>query len=203
MVDGMRMASFVANLGAEENQALVRAFDAAKEENLQPFLTYALEAYELGSEPMGQGRRVPTDVVEFAIQVGPDTFWPYLKERFNIRAVSPDDRIRGRPSAIDPQDPGAGPQEYRFESAEDQAAFKAWMLLLLELGLQRGIIDGTNTVMRLSPSEYLQVKRQGISPAIMFSTGLSTDLSLRSPEDLSIRALRETERSARRAEPQE
>jgi len=202
MVDGMRMASFIANIGAEENRLASRAVTAAAEENLHPMLTFGIKALELDAKPLGRGRRVPSDIVEFAIQTGPDTFWPYLKDQFNIEAVKPSERIRGRPSAIDPQDPAGGPQEYRFKTNEDLARFEAAMFALLTVGLQRGIIDSTNLAMRLSPSEYLQVKRQGISPAIMFGTGVSTDLTLRSPEQLSIRGLKEIEKAARESPPQ-
>ena len=75
------------------------------------------------------------------------------------------------------------------------------MYVLLQAGVQRQIIDSTNMAIRVSPSEYLQIKRQGLSSPIMFGLGLSTDLSLRSPEDLSIRALRTTEKAARESGP--
>ena len=201
VIDGMSMASYVANLFAENNQALVRLADAAKDENLIPLLTLALKYKDLGSKPMGRGRRVPSDAVEFAIQASPDVLWPYMKDQFNIEAVPPDERLRGRPSAIDPENPEAGPQEYRFASPEDHQKFEFMMYVLLQAGVQRQIIDSTNMAIRVSPSEYLQIKRQGLSSPIMFGLGLSTDLSLRSPEDLSIRALRTTEKAARESGP--
>ena len=201
VIDGMSMASYVANLFAENNQALVRLADAAKDENLIPLLTLALKYKDLGSKPMGRGRRVPSDAVEFAIQASPDVLWPYMKDQFNIEAVPPDERLRGRPSAIDPENPEAGPQEYKFASPEDHQKFEFMMYVLLQMGVQRQIIDSTNIAMRVSPSEYLQIKRQGLSSPIMFGLGLSTDLSLRSPEDLSIRALRTTEKAARESGP--
>ena len=205
MVDGMRMASWVANLGAEGNSAMTRLGDTIVEENLVPWLSASIDAYMNSSDPTGRGSRVPSDVVEWSIQNSPDQFWPFLKKEFNIEPVAPSERLRGRPSAIDPQAPERGPVEYRFGSPEDAARFKAYMVALQYMQIKRTTTDMTNMQMSYSPSDYLQVKRQGIEPTsgLLFGAGAATPLSLKSMDQVAREALRLSAQKARKQTPKE
>jgi hypothetical protein len=204
MVEMMQMASFIGNVGAEGNDAVKRALDAAKEENLVPVLSLVIDNYLTRQDPTGRGMRVPTDVVEWAIQNGPESIWPYVKERYNIEPVTPERRLRGRPSAIDPQAPELGPNEYQFRTVEDAEKFKKDMTILLYMGIKRTTTDYTNLEMQFNPSDYLRVKRQGIDPTygLLFGAGAATPLPMGSTSEPARSILRKAEKAARQAPPQ-
>ena len=205
MVEMMQMASFIGNVGAEGNDAVKRALDAAKEENLVPILSVVIDNYLTSQDPRGRGMRVPTDVVEWAIQNGPDSIWPYMKKQYNIEPVKPEERLRGRPSAIDPQAPELGPNEYRFRKPEDAERFKWHMTALLYMGIKRTTTDYTNLEMQFNPSDYLRVKRQGIDPTygLLFGAGAATPLPMGSMSEPARSVLRKAEKAARQAPPQQ
>jgi hypothetical protein len=181
-----------------------RALDAAKEENLVPVLSLVIDNYLTRQDPTGRGMRVPTDVVEWAIQNGPESIWPYVKERYNIEPVTPERRLRGRPSAIDPQAPELGPNEYQFRTVEDAEKFKKDMTILLYMGIKRTTTDYTNLEMQFNPSDYLRVKRQGIDPTygLLFGAGAATPLPMGSTSEPARSILRKAEKAARQAPPQ-
>lgn len=204
MIEGMQFASFIANLGAEGNDAYKRVGDAIVDENLLPWMGMLIEQYMNQQDPTGRGMRVPTDVIEWAMQNSPERMWPYLKDKYNIVPVRAEDRLRGRPSAIDPQRPELGPNEYRFRTVEDANRFKQHMTALAYMGMKRTTTDYTNLGVMYNPSDYLQTKRQGIDPTygLLFSTGMATPLPIGSISEPGRNILRKAEVAASKAEPQ-
>ena len=203
MVDGARLASFIANMTAEDNDAWGRAGDTMREENLVPWLVLGMNSYFDPARQTGRPRRVPNDIINWSMQNSPDRFWPYIKKRYNIVPVAPSERLRGRPSAIDPQRPELGPNEYKFGSFNDQLRFQADMTILQYMTIKRTTTDYTNLGLKYDPSDYLQIKRTGLAPTygLLFGAGASTPLSMRSMEQMSREALRRATKAAQAQTP--
>ena len=194
--DMLNLAAWGAQLGAENNDALMRAADAASEENLVPVASLAWDAaMRKGKRPTDPGYKVPTWVVEWAINNGPNTTWPYLKEQFGIVPVTDPERMTpGRARAIDPQAPELGEAEYRFNSVEDMQRFLSTMTVMTYLGMQRTTQDMNNIGMTYNRSDYLNPGKRGITPTYGQLTGAQTPILIPDPAKLTHRVLAEEER---------
>ena len=199
--DMLNLAAYGAQLGAENNEELERAIVAASEENLIPVLTTAIDAsFRKGKRPTDPGYKVPTWVVEWAINNGPDTTWPYLKDQFGIVPLDPQDPkdrdklTPGRARAIDPQRPERGETEYKFKSQEDMDRFLFALMTMTYLGMRRSTEDMNNLGMTYDRSDYLNPGKRGINPTFGQLTGVSTPITIPDPSKVTFRVLAEEEK---------
>jgi len=194
--DMLNLSAYGAQLGSENNEAMRRALDTVSDENLIPLLSTVIDqSFRRGKRPTDPGYKVPTWVVEWAINNGPNTTWPYLKEEYGIEAVDDPDRMTpGRARAVDPQKPEAGATEYRFSSQEDMNRFLSALTIMTYIGMRRSTEDFNNIGMTYKPSDYLNPGKRGITPTMGQLTGAVTPISIPDPSKLTFRVLKEEQK---------
>jgi hypothetical protein len=139
---------------------------------------------------------VPDEWVAYAIQNSPDGLWAEWKEQFNIVPVTdPELMTPGRLRAADR--PGEEKVEYRFETADDAAAFARYLAKLQVLGFERTTADYTKLGLTYNVSDFIDPQKRGLPSTFGFATGLQTPMGEQSPESLQMRAIREQERALR------
>jgi hypothetical protein len=195
--DFMQFAAFVVQTGAEGNDAAGRLTKGLAEEQLIPALSFIAErAVDAGRKPTDPGFKVSDVWVSWAVANGPDTFWPWMKQRYNIVPVTDKERRSpGRPTAMG--------SEWRFDTAADMAAFKRDLVLFTYMGAERAIADYTKLGMTYDVSDYLDPKRRGLPFWFSFGIGAQTPIGSTSAEELVSRALFEQTRAAQSAQPRE
>lgn len=194
--DMLNLGAFAAQVGAENNDSMQRIADTVSDENLIPAMSLIIDsAVRKGKRPTDPGYKVPTWVVEWAISNGPNTTWPYLKDKFNIIPVSEDERMTpGRARAIDPQAPELGETEYMFNSDDDMRNFLVALTVMSYLGMQRTTQDMNNVNMTYDRSDFLNPGKRGITPTFGQLTGAQTPILMPDPSKLTYRVLAEEEK---------
>ena len=207
LIDATNMVSFLAQVGAENNDAFGRVTEAVIEEQLNPILTFVLDAaltHARGGHRKGQ--KVPYDVVAFAVETSPDVLWPYLVKKFNIEAVPDKERTPGRVAVkVDRFGrPTEKEMEYRFRTENDRIKFEAWVNTLgTMLTVRRGFSDWTKTYLTGGRPERVVPHRMEQAHPFLHAIGAETPMSLPDPTESQARAIREQTRAAKGARPNE
>jgi hypothetical protein len=192
--DAVQFAGWVLQTGAKDAPAGVVA-QAVADENLSPLVNYIIADFQKSSGA-GRGGKVPDEWVAYAIQNSPDGLWAEWKEQFNIVPVTdPELMTPGRLRAADR--PGEEKVEYRFETADDAAAFARYLAKLQVLGFERTTADYTKLGLTYNVSDFIDPQKRGLPSTFGFATGLQTPMGEQSPESLQMRAIREQERALR------
>ena len=200
-VDLLKMAQFMWHSITEDFPRMGVAAQGIAEENLHPAVSALIEGWITSSlRETDQGWRVPDVWAAWAIHNGPDTTWPAMKERYNIKAhLRKRDRVPGRPTVRGSTDEKY--TEWYFTTVSDMRRFKTDLMLATYLGLRRSTEDWTKTLMAYHDSDYIDEKRRGGVPWFGFATGLMTPIGAEDPEQVSSRALWEQKRAAAQLNP--
>lgn len=200
--DMAQFAAWVLQTGAKNvpDGTLARAIS---EQQLHPVINYIADSANLGRRGP-QGGKVPDEWVAYSIENSPEGLWPMLKERYNIVPVlDPSDRTPGRLRAVDPATPALGPLEYRFKTTADERLFLRDLEVMQVLGFTRTLRDYTNAGIAYGVEDYLVPNRRGLPTTLGFLSGFETPMTMRSPEELVRRAIREQEQALRATQPAE
>lgn len=190
--DFVSMGGYVANLGADDNNALARAAQGVLDEGLVPAVDAFLEEYLAEKDQRRQ--KVPDDVVAWAVANGADSLWPLMRREFNIVPVTlSTERTPGRPTARG--------FEWKFETPQDAARFRAYLTLSVYLGVRRSTIDYTNLGRTFGPQGELDPKRRALPSPLGFAIGAETPVGTPSPEELLDRAIYEQQKVIDRMRP--
>lgn len=171
------------------------------EENLHPVMTAAIESWVTSSlRETDKGWKVPDVWTAWAVQNGPATVWPWMKERYNLRAVMRKrDRTPGRPTVRGSTDDAFA--EWYFTDVSDMRKFKRDLMLATYMGFKRTTEDVSKGLMAFYDSDYIDEKRRGNVPAFAFWSGLLTPIGARGPEQIMSQALFEQKRAAQELQP--
>jgi hypothetical protein len=199
--DLARMGQFGYHAFAEDINVGQIFAQGLAEENLHPMITAAIESWVTSSlRETDKGWKVPDVWTAWAIHNGPDTMWPWFKERYNLRAVMRKrDRTPGRPTMRGSKDDAFA--EWYFTDVGDMQRFKRDLMFATYGGFKRTTEDATKGLMAFYDSDYIDEKRRGNVPAFAFWTGLLTPIGARSPEELMSQALFEQKRAAQELQP--
>jgi hypothetical protein len=201
--DAVQFSGFILQQGAADIPEGTVA-QAIADENLSPVIDAVLAPFVNRPAPGGKGAKVPDEWVAYAIENSPEGLWPWMKQTYNIEPVlAAEDRTPGRLTAVDPRMPEEGKLEYRFSTPADATRFAQHMSVLQTLGMQRTTTDYTNMGLTYGVGDYIDPKRRGLPTTFGFAIGLETPMTMRSPEELTRRALRRQEQEARAKEVRE
>lgn len=177
---------------------------AVSEEALSPIIDMMVSDAMARPSFGGKGQKVDDVLVAYAIQNGPDTLWPYLKEQFNIIPVrDPVERSAGRLEAYDPAYPNLGRTEFRFATPQDHARFLRFMATLQVLGFERTTMDYSKMGLTYGVEDYIDPKRRGLPATFGFATGLQTPIGVGDQMSAAQQAIRIQEKRAQAAQPRE
>ena len=175
--------------------------NAIAEENLHPAVTAAIESWVTSSmRETDKGWKVPDVWAAWALHNGPDSTWPWLKDRYNLRAVMRKaDRTPGRPTMRGSTEDAYA--EWYFTDVGDMRKFKRDLMFATYMGFRRTTEDWTKSAMSFYDSDYIDEKRRGNVPAFAFMSGLLTPIGAKSPEEIMSKALFEQKRAANELQP--
>ena len=170
-------------------------------ENFHPLMTTAIENWVTSSmRETDQGWKVPDVWTAWAVHNGPDSTWPWMKERYNLRAVMrKQDRTPGRPTVRGSTEDAYA--EWYFTDVADMRKFKRDLMLATYFGFRRTTEDWTKGLMAFYDSDYIDEKRRGNVPFFPFITGMMTPIGSKSPEELISKTLFEQRRAAGELKP--
>ena len=199
--DLARMGQWAFHAFDEDVPTAQIAAEGIAEENLHPAMTAAIESWVTSSlRETDQGWKVPDVWAAWAVQNGPDSTWPWMKERYNLRAVMRKrDRTPGRPTVRGSTEDAYA--EWYFTDVSDMRKFKKDLMLATYLGFKRTTEDWTKGLMAFYDSDYIDEKRRGNVPFFPFMTGLLTPIGAKDPEQVISQALFEQRRAAGQLKP--
>ena len=199
--DLARMGQWAFHAFDEDVPTAQIAAEGIAEENLHPAMTAAIESWVTSSlRETDQGWKVPDVWAAWAVQNGPDSTWPWLKERYNLRAVMRKrDRTPGRPTVRGSTEDAFA--EWYFTDVSDMRRFKKDLMLATYLGFKRTTEDWTKGLMAFYDSDYIDEKRRGNVPFFPFMTGMLTPIGAKDPEQVISQTLFEQKRAAGQLKP--
>jgi len=177
---------------------------AVADESLTPLVAVAMADALARPSIGGKGQKVDDVWVAYALQNGPDTLWPWLKDRYNIIPIRrTEERRAGRLEAVDPEFPTLGRTEFRFETPTDHKRFVRDMAMLQILGFERTTMDYSKMGLTYGVEDFIDPKRRGLPTTFGFATGLETPIGVGDQMSAAQRALRQQETRARAKQPRE
>ena len=199
--DLAKMGQWAFHAFSEDVPTTQIAAQGIAEENLHPLMTTAIENWVTSTmRETDQGWKVPDVWTAWAVHNGPDSTWPWMKERYNLRAVMrKQDRTPGRPTVRGSTEDAYA--EWYFTDVADMRKFKRDLMLATYFGFRRTTEDWTKGMMAFYDSDYIDEKRRGNVPFFPFMTGMMTPIGSKSPEELISKTLFEQRRAAGELKP--